>query len=363
MLGDTIARRVVHGSLRIHEDDMVLIETWQHTLGLASEIGLECYKTGAKPLVTLLTDELWWSTLDNVPEQYIRKTPRHMLNAMDGTTAWIGLGGPQDPTKFREVSSSKLESFAEADRPVLDKQFEKKVRTAELILGQVTPERARVYGFNYEQWLRMTQESIKVDYPKMTELGRKISNRLEKGSKVRVTSKTGTDLKFEITKRPVHIQDGIVDDEDIRRGLVSTQLPSGKVEVPPIEDSARGTVVFDSPRALKGRLVSGLSLTFEKGKIVGFQAKQYGETFKEVLDISRGDKDIIAQFDLGLNPRVELIGYTTDELALGTATIGVGSNKGIGGRNDSSWTFSGTVAKPTVEVDAHKIVVDGRISL
>ena len=363
MLGDTIARRVVHGSLRIHEDDMVLIETWQHTLGLASEIGLECYKTGAKPLVTLLTDELWWSTLDNVPDQYIRKTPRHMLNAMDGTTAWIGLGGPQDPTKFREVSSSKLESFAEADRPVLDKQFEKKVRTAELILGQVTPERARVYGFNYEQWLRMTQESIKVDYPKMTELGRKISNRLEKGSKVRVTSKTGTDLKFEITKRPVHIQDGIVDDEDIRRGLVSTQLPSGKVEVPPIEDSARGTVVFDSPRALKGRLVSGLSLTFEKGKIVGFQAKQYGETFKEVLDISRGDKDIIAQFDLGLNPRVELIGYTTDELALGTATIGVGSNKGIGGRNDSSWTFSGTVAKPTVEVDAHKIVVDGRISL
>jgi len=363
LLGDTIARRVVHGSLRIHEAEMVLIETWQHTLGLASEIGLECYKIGAKPLVTLLTDELWWSTLDNVPDQYIRKTPRHMLNAMDGTTAWIGLGGPQDPTKFREVSSSKLESFAEADRPVLDKQFEKKVRTAELILGQVTPERARVYGFNYEQWLRMTQESIKVDYPKMTELGRKISNRLEKGSKVRVTSKTGTDLKFEITKRPVHIQDGIVDDEDIRRGLVSTQLPSGKVEVPPIEDSARGTVVFDSPRALKGRLVSGLSLTFEKGKIVGFQAKQYGETFKEVLDISRGDKDIIAQFDLGLNPRVELIGYTTDELALGTATIGVGSNKGIGGRNDSSWTFSGTVAKPTVEVDAHKIVVDGRISL
>ena len=209
----------------------------------------------------------------------------------------------------------------------------------------------------------MTQDSIKIDYAKMTELGRKISNRLERGSKVHITSRTGTDLKFEITKRPVHIQDGIVDDDDIRRGLVSTQLPSGKVEVPPIEDSARGTVVFDSPRALKGRLVSGLSLTFEKGKIVKFQAKDYEETFKEVLEISKGDKDIIAQFDIGLNPRVELIGYTTDELALGTATIGVGANRGIGGRNDSSWTFAGTVAKPTVEVDARKIITDGKISL
>ncbi len=342
---------------------MVLIETWQHTFGLASEIALECYRTGAKPLVTLLTDELWWNTLALIPENYIRKTPKHMLNAMDSTTAWIGLGGPQDPTKFREVASSRLESFADADRPVLDRAFEKKVRTAELILGQVTPERARVYGFNYENWLRMTQESIKVDYHKITELGRRITARLEKGSKVRVTSKTGTDLKFDITKRPVHVQDGIVDEEDIRRGLVSTQLPSGKVQVPPIEDSARGTIAFDSPRALKGRLVSGLSWTFDKGKISGFQAKQYGDTFREVLDISRGDKDVIAQFDIGLNPRVELIGYTTDELALGTVTIGVGANKGIGGRNDSSWTFAGTVSKPTVELDAHKIIVDGRISL
>ena len=363
MLTDTIAKRVVHSSLRIHEDDMVLIETWQHTLSLASEIALECYKAGAKPLVTLLTDELWWNTLGTVPESYIRKTSKHMLNAIENTTAWIGLGGPQDPTKFREVASSRLESFADADRPIFDMAFERKVRTAELILGQVTQERAKVYGFNYENWLKMTQDAIKIDYLKIGELGRKLGARLEKGSKVRITSKTGTDIKFEITKRPVHVQDGIVDEEDVKRGLVSTQLPSGKVEVPPIEDTARGKVVFDSPRALKGRLIKGLTFTFEKGRIVGFEAKEYGDTFREVLEVSRGDKDVIAQFDIGLNPRIELIGYTTDELASGTATIGIGSNKGIGGRNDSSWTFSGTISKPTIEIDAHKIVVDGRISI
>jgi len=354
---------VVHSSLKIHEDDMVLIETWQHTLTLASEIALECYKAGAKPLVTLLTDELWWNTLGAVPESYIRKTSKHMLNAIENTTAWIGLGGPQDPTKFREIASSRLESFADADRPIFDMAFERKVRTAELIIGQVTPERAKVYGFNYDNWLKMTQDAIKVDYPKIGELGRKIGSRLEKGNKVRITSKTGTDIKFEISRRPVHVQDGIVDDDDVKRGQVSTQLPSGKVEVPPIEDSARGKVVFDSPRALKGRLIKGLTFTFEKGKIIGFEAKEYGDTFRDVLEVSRGDRDMIAQFDIGLNPRVELIGYTTDELASGTATIGIGSNKGIGGRNDSSWTFSGTISKPTIEIDARKVVVDGRVTL
>src|SRR5207253_5108017 len=57
---DSIAKRVVQTSLRIHEDDMVVIDTWQHTIDLASDIALECLRTGAKPLITLMTARLWW---------------------------------------------------------------------------------------------------------------------------------------------------------------------------------------------------------------------------------------------------------------------------------------------------------------
>ncbi len=342
---------------------MVLIETWQHTLELASDIALECYRTGAKPMITLMTDRLWWNILEQIPDQYIRKTPRHVLNGADSITVWIGLGGPQDPTRFRDVPASRLESFFEGEKPILDKTFEKKVRTAELALGHITPERAKAYGFNYEHWVRMTEDAIKVDYRKMTELGRKMANRLERGSRVHLKSKSGTDLRFEITKRPVHIQDGIVDQQDIERGLVSTQLPSGKVEVAPLEDSANGTVVFDGPRALKGRMVSDLSLRFEKGKIVEYHASKFEEVFREVFEATKGDKDSIAQFGMGINPRVDLIGYTTDELSLGTATVGVGANRGIGGRNDSSFSFSATISKPTIEVNGYTIMLDGRLLL
>jgi leucyl aminopeptidase (aminopeptidase T) len=363
LLEDSIAKRVVHTCLRVHEDDMVLIETWQHTIDLASEIALECYRTGAKPLITLNTDRLWWGTLAEIPEQYMRKIPRHILSAVDNVTVWIALGGPEDPSKFRDVPASRLEILFEGDKPVLDKTFEKKVRTAELLLGHVTPQRAKAYGFDYERWLKMTEEAIKVDYPKLAELGRKIALRLERGSKVHITSKGGTDVRFEITKRPIHVQDGIVDQADVERGLVSTQLPSGKVEVAPLEESARGTVVYDLPRALKGRLIQELRLDFEKGRIKEFRAKKYEEVFREVFEATQGDRDKIAQFTLGLNPKVDLIGYTTDELSLGTVTIGVGANKGIGGKNDSSFTFSGTITKPTVEIDSQTIMVDGRLTL
>ena len=363
MLEDTIAKRVVNSSLRVHEDDMVLIETWQHTIDLASDISLECYRTGAKPMITLMTDRLWWNALEQIPDQYIRKTPKHILNAADSITVWIGLGGPQDPTRFRDVPASRLEHFFEGEKPVLDKTFEKKVRTAEVLLGHITPQRAKAYGFNYEHWVKMTEDAIKIDYPKMTELGKKIANRLERGSRVHLTSKAGTDLRFEITKRPVHVQDGIVDQQDIERGLVSTQLPSGKVEVAPLEDSALGTVVFDTPKALKGRLVRELKLNFSKGKVVEFHAKKFEEVFREVFEATKGDKENIAQFAIGINPSVELIGYTTDELALSTASVGVGANRGIGGRNDSSFSYSGTIAKPTIEIDGYPVMTDGKISL
>src|SRR5207244_10486198 len=136
---------------------------------------------------------------------------------------------------------------------------------------------------------------------------------------------------------------------DIEHGLVSTQLPSGKVEVAPLEESARGTVVFDVPRALKGRLIQELRLDFEKGHIKEFKAKKYEEVFREVFEATQGDRDRIAQFTLGLNPKVDLIGYTTDELSLGTVTIGAQANKRIRDKNDSSYTFALTITRPTLD--------------
>src|SRR5260370_36470243 len=151
--------------------------------------------------------------------------------------------------KLREVPFSRLEPFFEGDKPLVDKTIERKIRVLQVLLGDVPPQRAKSYGFDYPRWLKNTEDAIKVDYPKMTELGKKIAGRLERGSKVHITSKIGTDLRFDITKRPVHIEDGIVDQEDMERGLVSTQFPSWKLYVPPIKTTARGTVVLDTPSA------------------------------------------------------------------------------------------------------------------
>src|SRR2546428_9912465 len=112
-----------------------------------------------------------------------------------------------------------MEILQKVNKLVLDKTFEKKVRTAELLLGHVTPQRAKAYGFDYDRWLKMTEEAIKVDYPKLAELGRKVALRLERGSKVHITSNGGTAVRFEIPNRPIHVQAGIVAQPDVEHAL------------------------------------------------------------------------------------------------------------------------------------------------
>ena len=76
-----------------------------------------------------------------------------------------------------------------------------------------------------------------------------------------------------------------------------------------------------------------------------------------------GDKDRLANIVIGLNPRAELIGFFTDRIVQGTVSIGIGGNKGIGGSNETQFGHEETLRKPTLEVDGHKLVDQGRIQV
>jgi hypothetical protein len=73
-----------------------------------------------------------------------------------------------------------------------------------------------------------------------------------------------------------------------------------------------------------------------------------------------GDKDKIGWLTFGLNPKAKL-GFLRNSIVLGTVTVGVGYNKELGGKNDSDFALSVTVAKPTVKVDGNKIINQGRL--
>ncbi len=127
-------------------------------------VALEVQKAGGVPLVTLDTDEMFWSYLTKVPETYYGKLPRAFLSALDQIDASVWLGGPEDPSGFKKVPGERLAKAFEVEKPVMEKYLERKIRSVSLPVGQTTPQRAKTYGFNLTKWRRITDNAMTVDH-------------------------------------------------------------------------------------------------------------------------------------------------------------------------------------------------------
>jgi leucyl aminopeptidase (aminopeptidase T) len=203
-----------------------------------------------------------------------------------------------------------------------------------------------------------------VDMQKMKALGKNLSSKLHKASKVHISHSNGTDLTFAIHDRPVHVRDGIIDQEDVSKGNFTESLPSGSVLVAPVESSAEGTVIFDIPQALMGKMLKGFTMRFQNGKLVSFDAKENLDAFAGMYRGATGDKDRLGSFSVGINPKAQVIGLGgADELALGGVTIGIGYNKDFGGNNDTTVGYAQTLIKATVEVDGKPILQEGKVQV
>jgi leucyl aminopeptidase (aminopeptidase T) len=359
-----IARKVIKECLQVKEDEQVLIQTWDHTLDLSNALALEVYQAGAMPFVSLSTQDSFLNYLTKVPEKYYGKTPRASLSLLDEVDAQVLLFGPKDPKVLTMAPGERFAKAFDSEKPVMEKLRERKIRTAYLPVGYITPERALNYGFDLSKWRNNHDQAMDVDMQKMKALGKNLSSKLHNASKVHISHSNGTNLTFAIHERPVHVRDGIIDQEDVSKGNFTESLPSGSVLVAPVETSAEGTVLFDTPQALMGKMVKGFTMNFRNGKLASFDAKENLDAFAGLYRGASGDKDRLGSFSIGINPKAQLMGLiSADELALGGVTIGIGSNKDFGGNNDTTVGYAQTLSKATVEVDGKPLLQEGKVQV
>ena len=362
MVAPTFVKRVVRTCLRIRKDDKVTIFAWRHMLDLAEAFAMECKRIGAHALVEFSSDDMWYDAATNLPLDYLETPDPFGLALAEVATAIIFISGPENPERQRGVPAERWMALSRADRPYYERILKRKVRMARIMLGYVTPQRAETYGFDCKAWEKNVRESTDVDYEKMQKLGRKLANTLEKSREVKITNPDGTNVSFTLEDRKAHVHDGIIDDEDIEMGAIFAELPDGTVVVAPNETSANGVVTSNIPFPTAGRVIERVSLGLEKGKVKSFVGGKNIEVTKGLWEKATGDKDKIGWLTLGLNPRANL-GFINNPIVLGTASIGIGENKELGGKNDSDWNLSVTLVKPTVRLDGKTIIKQGRLML
>lgn len=358
---EDLAKTVVRDTLRVDSSDVVIVTTWDHTIDVANAMVVECFKQGADAMMNLWTDEYYYGLLRELSEESLGVCSKICEAFTEAETATINMFGPKNPEGLKNISPSKVNAWIEGERKShYPRNIERKIRNVGLPLALLTPERAKVYGFNFPDWKKAVNIALTADLKKIAQKGRDTAAMLGKAHAAHLTAANGTDLIFELGKRPVHVDDGIIDKEDIEKKTLDTQLPTGSVLTTISETSGDGTVKFDRTLQTMGLNVQGIELTFKDGRVTSMKAKSNFEPVSKQFDGASGDKDRISFLQIGLNPKAEY-GFLNDYIVEGAVQIGIGDNEYIGGKNASSFGIAATLSKATLEIDGKEIIKNGRL--
>ena len=189
-----------------------------------------------------------------------------------------------------------------------------------------------------------------------------------RAGEVRITSPSGTDLRFRIGDRPVNFQDGDASAARAREAKVlidrEIELPCGAIRVAPHEESVSGTIAFPTGE-WAGKPVEGLKLRFVHGKVTEVTATQGREAVEEELQKGGEAARSFREIALGFNPELAVpdahpwipyYGY-----GAGVLRLSLGDNEELGGKVRGSYVRWNFFTDTTVAVDGKVWVKNGKL--
>jgi hypothetical protein len=208
---------------------------------------------------------------------------------------------------------------------------------------------------------------LETDYEALA-LRQRAFERAMRNGEVRVTTPSGTDIRFRIGDRPVNFQDGDASAARAAKGVVlidrEIELPAGALRVAPIEESVQGTIVFP-PSQWSGRPVQDLKLQFVNGKVTSVDATSGKEWAEREMDRAGAAGRSFREFALGLNPLLAVpeaspwipyYGY-----GAGAVRLSLGDNSELGGNVTGGYVRWNFFTDTTVTVNGETWVSNGKL--
>jgi aminopeptidase len=355
-----IAKKLVRYCARVKDNETVAILGREDNLFFCELIGLQCYKIGAIPQIIIYSDDYRYKTLNETPIKFLKRLPRHLLALIKESDVIITTAFEwEDPKLMSEVTEERIAAKRIGEKPINEAVYDGKRRW--LGCSFPTEKQAKAIGINFSELYNMYWDAIDIDYDDLTKKANILASYLEDKDVVRISSNKGTNVEIKISGRKIGKDDGVIDEEDVKRGDPWLNIPSGEVCVAPIEDGANGKVVFDIAY-YKGKKIEDLEVELIDGVVKPLKAKKGLEIFTNRIEKASGDKDKIGELGIGLNPKIKnAIGYlATDEKIIGTCHIAFGENRFIGGKNVSDIHWDLLIKNATVVVDDKVIMKNGK---
>jgi aminopeptidase len=297
-----LAKQVVQRTLGLGWKDVLEIYSYIPTIPLAEALALEARRAGSDTHITLMTDDLWFTSMEDLPTRWLREPSQVELAINKTVTAHVYLGGPADARRFSSIPLDKFDANAIGNLKQDEPRQRRRVRQVDLPIGRVCQERAEAYSLDYPRWRQSYEAALAVDLDDIRKAGLEWAQKLKGRKKVRITSNSGTDLRFETKDMAPFVDDGIIDAKDVRSEHLETSLPAGKVVSAILPNSAEGEMHFAEPVLLAGKVIKGVNLTFKKGRLVRWEAEENADLLSHPLrNAAKMRVDHLGWFAIGLN--------------------------------------------------------------
>lgn len=360
---EALAQKLVNQCAKIHEGEIVLINGGVCEFELLENIAVNVRKLGAFPLITIGSDRITRRMYTDVPLKYDSQIPELSLKLLSFVTAIISVDYNETTGLLADIPPERFITIGKASAPVTELSVKRNVKGVTLGNGLYPTEtQAKQFGLTQKELSDIFWNGVNVDYLKLEATGKGVKTTLSGGKEIQITNANGTDIKMRIENRQVLVSDGSLSDDDLSKGYASSQvyLPAGEVFLAPVTGTAEGKVVVDR-LFYQDKEINGLTLTFQKGKLISMTAKSGIEPFKAIYDAAESGKEEFAYIDLGINPdvRIKPDSKLVAWMPAGMITVGIGNNIWAGGDNKNPFGYSFFLPGSTIKVDGKVLVENG----
>ena len=357
------ARNIVTNYLKVRAGENTIIESWEHTLPMATAMLDEVRRVGGKALFVYNDEESWWRTLDRRQSKLLGDSSAPEWAALKAADVYVNFWGPADTDRIETL----------ADRPG-DEAFawlgdwyaaarEAGLRGVRMTTGFVTEGRARRWSRDLARWEEDMLRASLIDPDDLARSGTRLCAALSRGKKVRITHSNGTDLEIALAGGAPRLLDGrphAYRQGDSPSGMLQP-VPAGVVNVALDSKTASGVLHANRRTNIWWNWSAGGTFEFANGKLSSYSFEDGSGEFARQYSKGTAGKDRASALMIGLNPAARNV-PNLETVERGCATVTIGRNRHLnGGTNGSSFMSWISLAECELAVDGAPVVRGGKI--
>ena len=355
------ARNIVTKYLKVRAGENVIVESWDHTLPMASAMLDEVRRAGGKALLFYNDEDAWWRAIDRKQSKLLGQSSEPEWAALKAADVYVNFWGPSNTDRLEKFPDSANDAFGWL-WPWYAVARKSGLRGVRMSTGFVTEKRSRQWSLDLGWWEESFLRASLVDPKKLAKSGARVCKALSRGRTVRITHPNGTDLTVALAGVAPRLQDGrphAWTKKDSDSGML-TNIPAGFVDIVLDSKTADGKFHANRRTNIWWSWHAGGTLEFADGKLASYSLEDGDGEFPRQYRNATAGKDRASALTFGLNPVVKNV-PNLEKWEGGNVSLQIGGNRGLGGTNGSNFFSWFTLAGSEVTVDGTPIIRAGRI--